>query len=230
MKIVLTPDWFLGPDVSIEIFSFLVLLAFFIYSIRSYKINKNKNALYLGIGFLIIALAEISTILTKFVLYYDTTFVQVVGQMVVTNHVVRSVDIFYNIGFFMYKLLTLVGLYIIYRIPLKRSAKRDVILGACFVLLSGFSSYLIFQIFHLTSIVLLELIIYNYSEIYKKNKSKNTCILITAFLILLLSHSIMLLHSRFLYVFAQFSQLISYLILLVLIIKITRTSNDKKKK
>jgi hypothetical protein len=64
MKIVFTPDWFLQGDVLVEFFSFIILCLFFYFSIRNYKLCGRKGFLHLGVGFLLIALAEISTILT----------------------------------------------------------------------------------------------------------------------------------------------------------------------
>jgi len=40
MRFVFTPDWFLGKDVLIEGFSFIVLLIFAILAIRYFKLNK----------------------------------------------------------------------------------------------------------------------------------------------------------------------------------------------
>ena len=128
MKIVFTPDWFLGSDVLIEIFSFIILSLFFYLSVRNYRLSKNKNSLYLGIGFLLISLAELARIFTKLVLYYDTTFIQTIGQLVITYQVVKSVDIFYYLGFFFHKFLTLMGLYVLYRLPLKKKSLSDVFL------------------------------------------------------------------------------------------------------
>jgi len=236
MKIVFTPDWFLTPDVLIEIFSFLVLLTFFILAWKSYKLSKNRNTKYLGLGFLAIALAELATIFTKIVLYYDTNFTQQVGQAIVSYRVVQSVDIFYYIGFFFHKLLTLGGLYMIYRIPLKRKLERDSLLAICFIIISALFGSAISSIFHVTALILIALIINNYYQIYRKNKSENTLILISAFSLLGLSRIIFLLHNAgFCYVSAQIIQLVSYLILLFLIIRITkgehgRKNNSKKKK
>ena len=230
MKIVFTPDWFLGSDVLIETFSFLVLLAFFILAYKNYKLSKNRSTKYLGLGFLAIAIAELATVLTKFVLYYDTTFTQNIGQIAVTSHLVQSVDIFYYIGFFFHKLLTLGGLYIIYRIPLKRKLERDSLLALCFIIISAAFSSSIYYLFHLAALILLLLIINNYYEVYKKNKSDNTAILITAFSLLALSQLIFILSQiGTLYVIAQLAQLVSYLILLVLIMRITREKHGRKK-
>ena len=231
MKIVFTPDWFLGSDVLIEVFSFLILVLFFALAYRNYRLSKNKNSLYLGAGFLIIAMAEVSTVLTKLVLYYDTLFTNQVGQMIVTYHVINSVDIFYYIGFFFHKLLTLLGLYVIYRLPLKRRRERDSIFAICFIIISALFSSSFYYLFHLAALVLLMLIINNYYQIYRKNKSENTLILIVAFSMLALSQTIFILSDlNIFYVVGQVIQLVSYLILLFLIIRITRHFEYGRKK
>jgi len=229
MKLVLTPDWFLGSDVCIEVFSFFVLAAFFLISLRSYRITKNKGSLYLGVGFLLISLAELSTILTKFVLYYDTMFTQTIGQVIVRYQMVHSVDIFYYVGFFWHKILTLLGLYIIYRIPKERKISSDAWLAVYFIILSVVFSQFFFHLFHLTALILLAMITSNYIEIYKENKSKNTKILIIAFSLMALSQVIFIMSQlNLMYAVGQVIQLVSYIIMLVLIIRITK--NGKKEK
>jgi hypothetical protein len=229
MKIVFTPNWFLGPDVLIETFSFAVLILFFVLCIKNYKLSKNKNSFYLGIGFFIIAFAEIFTILTKLILYYDTNFTQQIGHLIVTYNVVKSVDIFYYIGFFLHKFFTLSGLYIIYKIPSKKGTKGDFLLGIGFIIISAIFGNLFYYVFHLTVLLILGLIISNYMEIYQENKSENTKILITAFSLLALSQLIFILSPlSILYVIGQIIQLVSYIILLVLIIRITKHGPKKK--
>lgn len=231
MKIVFTPDWFLGGDVLIEIFSFAVLLAFFVLCVKSYKLTKNKSTFYLGAGFLAIAIAEIVTIFTKLILFYDTTFTQQIGQMVVTYNVVKSVDIFYYIGFFLHRLLTLVGFYIIYKIPSKKGTKEDYIIGACFIVISAVFSQFFYHVFHITVIVLLGLIIYNYNKVYRKNKLKSTKMLLVAFWILLVSQVLLCLSPlQMVYVLGQILQLVSYITLLILIIGIGKYGKEKSKK
>ncbi|VVB79566.1 Membrane-associated sensor domain protein [uncultured archaeon] len=231
MKIAFTPDWFLGTDVLIEIFSFAVLLIFFILCVRSYKLTKNKSTVYLGAGFLAIALAEIFTILTKLILFYDTTFTQEIGHMIITYHVVKSVDIFYYLGFFLHKIFTLLGFYIIYKIPSKKGTTEDYIIGACFIIIAAAFSQVFYYVFHITILVLLGLIIYNYSKIYKKNKLETTKILLVAFWILAVSHLLLCLSTlQIVYVFGQVLQLVSYLTLLILIIGIRKYGKEKSKK
>jgi len=231
MKLVFTPDWFLTPDVFIEFFSFVVLVLFFIYSVRNYKLTKNRGALYLGLGFLLIAVAELSTIATKLVLYYDSIFTRQLGDDIISYHLVNSVDIFYYIGFFFHKLLTLLGLYTIYRISSKRSSAGDVFLTICFIVIASLFSNAFYYVFHIVALILLCLIINNYYDLYKKNKFRNTKVLLGAFSMLALSQVIMILSKlQMLYVLAQIVQLISYIILLILIIIILNHGERKKKK
>lgn len=224
MKLVLAPDWFLGFDVLIEIFSFIILALFFWLCARYYKINKKKSFLYLGIGFLLVAIAQIATILTKLVLYYDTTFTQTIGQqLVLTYKVVKSVDIFYYIGFFFNRLLTLLGFYIIYRLPTKKIFSEEFLLAFYFIILSAAFSIFAEQLFHLTVIILLAMITYNYYKIYKKNKAENTRILLVAFSMLTFAHLIFLISkSGMLYVVSNIIELCSFIILLMLIVRILR--------
>jgi len=229
MKIVFTPDWFLSFDVLIEIFSFLVLIAFFMFALRSYKLNQNKKALFLGIGFFLIAFAEIFTIFTKLVLYYDTIFTKEVGQMIVTYHFVNSVDIFYYLGFFFHKLLTLSGLYLIYKIPSKKGTTGDFILAGFFIIISAIFSSSVYFVFHIIAMIILFFIVMNYVNIYKKTKFENTKTLIGAFAILLVSQIVFLFSSiKLVYAIGQILQLVSYIIMLILIYHITKHGKKKK--
>lgn len=234
MKITFTPEWFLAPDVLIEIFSFFILLAFFILCIKNYKLSKNKNLKYLGTGFLLIAIAELATILTKSVLFYDlllASFTQRVGQIILTTQVVKSVDIFYYAGFFFYKLLTLLGLFIIYRLPLKKKLSEDVLLIAYFLVISALVSSVFSYLFHLTVLLLIILIMYAYYTVYKKNKSENTKVLIMAFGILAIAHIIFMIScTGAAYALGQVIQLVSYIILLFLIIRILKYGKKDGKK
>ena len=49
MSVILAPEWFLGFDVLIEIFSFIVLAIFSAFSLKSYRLDrKKKNFVWKG--------------------------------------------------------------------------------------------------------------------------------------------------------------------------------------
>ena len=229
MKIVFTPDWFLGNDVLINIISSLVLFLFFLFAFKCYRINNKKSILYLGIGFLLIAVGELSTVLTKLVLYYDTNVTQEIGRIVVTYQVVQSVDIFYNIGFFLNRFFVLLGLYVIYKLPSDRKLSAEFFLIIYLMFIVALLSHTTYYFYHLTVLILLVLIINNYYKIYKKDRLVNTQILISAFILLSISQMLFMMSKlNYIYVAAQSIQLVSYITLLALIIKIIK--NGKKKK
>ena len=230
MRIVFTPDWFLGHDVLIDVFSFIILFLFFLFSIKGYKLNKNKRLLYLGVGFLLIALAELSVILTKFAIFYDTTLTQSIGGLIITYQVVSSLDIIYYLSFFFNRLFTLAGLYIIYKLPLKKIS-GDFVLVIYFIIIASVMFHQFYYLYHLTALIFLALITRNYIKIYLKNKLVNTKIFIVAMSLLAVSQ-VMFVFSKisYLYVTAQGIQLISYITLLILIIKITKNGKTKQVK
>lgn len=230
VRFVLTPDWFLGSDVLIEAFSFIVLLIFFILCMRNYSLNKNnKKILFLGIGFALIALAQLAMVVTKIPLYFDTSVTSSIGKAIITNNVVSSVDIFYKAGFFFHRLLTLVGLYVIYRLPAKRKSPGDFLLALYFIIISAVFSSELNSLFHATALILLVLITNNYYTIYKKNKFSNTRLLVSAFGLLAISQLLFMLSKlEFIYVTANIIELISYTIVLILIMRILKHGKKKK--
>ena len=229
MRLVPTPDWFIGKDVLIESFSFIVLFLFSFLSLKNYKLTKNKKFLYLGFGFSLIALAQLATILTKLVLYYDVGPSQAIGNLVLQKELVGSVDIFYFMGFFFYRLFTLLGLYIIYRLPVKKKSPGDLVLAIYFIAISAFFSRQWSGLFNITALILLVLIINNYYILYKRSKFRNTLILIIAFSILALSQLIFIFASTdLIFVLGNIVELISYGLLLALILRLVQHGKKTK--
>ncbi|MFC1685918.1 hypothetical protein ACFLZZ_02745 [Nanoarchaeota archaeon] len=231
MRFVFTPDWFLGKDVLIDVFSFFILAAFFILATQSYRLNKKKSSLFLGLGFLLIALAQLSSVLTRAVLYYDTTITQSIGQAVITYQVIKSVDLFYYVGFFFHKLLTVFGLFFIYKLPLKKETKKDFLFMSFLLFMTIALSSNLHYIFYFTSLILTIFIIRNYSVVYKKNKNKNTKLLLMGFYGLAISQAIFIFSNlAILYVAADLIELVSYSIFLIVIGRIFTASKKINKK
>jgi len=230
MRFVFTPDWFLGQDVLINLFSFLILGLFFFFSIKNYGVSKNKRLLYLGIGFLLIALAEFSVVLTKFAIFYDTTVAQNIGRIIITYEVVKSLDIVYYLSFFFNRLFTLLGFYIIYRLPLKRIS-GDFVLVVYSIFVISLLSHNFYYLYHFTALIFLALVTRNYLKIYRQNKLPNTGIFVVALSLLGLSQIMFILSKiSYMYVAAQVVQLISYITLLILIMRISKNGTKKQVK
>lgn len=223
MEFVSIPQWFKLHDVGIDLFSFLILLVFFILCTSYYRMAKKKSFLYLGIGFLLIAVGQLAYVITKIPIYYNTSLTTTIGNMIVTYHIVNSIASVYFIGFFAYKLLTLVGFYIIYRLLAKEKFSGEFVLALFFIVISVIMSATAEYLFHITIIILLILIIARYYQLYKENRSANTGILMCAFMLLFISHIILAITGATVPVItANIIELLSYVILLLLIIRILR--------
>jgi len=106
---------------------------------------------------------------------------------------------------------------------------RDYFLVLYLIIVSSALSQEFHYIYYMTSFFFLVLIINNYYRKYKENKFTNTKILIFAFSILCLAQIIFLLSKvDILFVMANIAELISYVILLFLIIRIMKYGEKKK--
>ena len=228
MKIVFAPDWFLTSDILIDVFSFVILLLFFTFAFRSYKLSRKKRILYIGVGFLLIALAELSNILTKIPLYYQTQVISNIGTAIISYDIVKTVDIFYYIGFFFERILMLLGFYIMYKLPLER-VSGEFFLNIYLIVIISLMGQSYYYVYHLTALILLVFLVNKYYKIYRKDGVANTGILVMAFVLLGLSQTVFLFSKlNYIYVSGQLMQLASYIILLVLIVKIVKDGKKKK--
>lgn len=229
MKVVIPPQGFLSMDILIEGISLITVLIFSILCIKNYKLNKDKKFLYLGGGFGLIALAQLIITITKSVLYYNASFIGMGGEIVIPYNLFDFVSVFSIIGFFGYRVLTLLGLYVVYKLP-KKVFERDSLLVLYLIVIVTIFSRDISHLFHITAFAILLLIIIKYYNVYNKNESKGTLILILAFTGMALSNAIFIFARlmSLIYVTASIIELISYITLLVLIIRIVKY--DKKKK
>jgi hypothetical protein len=185
--------------------------------------------LYLGVGFGFIAIAQLAILLTKFGLYYNTSIKTYVKDLVITYNIVSSSNVIYNLGIFFNKALTLIGLYVIYRLPKKTKSIKDIFLVIYFIILSVLMSDAVNYLFRITAMGLFLVLAYSYYLIYKKNRFPNTMILSTAFGVLALSQILFMMSQiNVVVVIADFLELASYITLLVLIIRILKHGTKKE--
>lgn len=83
-------------------------------------------------------------------------------------------------------------------------------------------------LFHLTVLIFLISITRNFYDIYRKNKNVNTGLILTAFFILFLAHLVYLLPTAPHEAIGNLMELVSFLILLFLIIRILRQGKTLK--
>jgi len=230
LRLVLSPQWFLGPDIIIDFFSFLVLLSLAVISLKYYTISKNKKLIYLGFAFFLVGIGELSRLIMNLGLYYDFTVVHQVGKIVITSTIVRSIDYVYYIGFFLHRFFIMLGFYFLYYITKKNKSRTEHFLILYFIVISAIFTDNAYYLFNITVTLLLAMIFANYFKVYKKTKSENTKILTLGFFMLLISYMLMIFSKidSNIYILANILQLISYGIFLYIIVRIYKYNENRR--
>src|SRR3989338_6915246 len=214
VQVVFSPKWFWGKDILIDSIALLVLLLIAIFATRYYRVKKSRKCLYLALSFYLIALSFFSKILINFTIYYRVLHTQVIGSMGYTQVVLKSSEILSVSGLFLYRLFTLLGLFMLYSIYEKQS-KANIILMMYFIVISIFFG----------------IISNRYYQNYKKNKEKASGMLAASFSIITLSQIFFMFvnFTKHFYVVGEIIQLIGYIALLVTFIKVLKHGREKDK-
>lgn len=231
IQLVYSPQWFYGKDIIIDIISIIVLFLIGFFSIRSYKIKKNRNYLFLATSFFMISISFIFKIMTNFTIYYKVLETHTLPFGTLTYQALKSTDVLFLIGYLAYRLLTLVGLYILYLIYEKRPySKANVLLVIYLLIVSTYFSRAAYYIFHLTAFLLLLLITYQYFMHYKEHKQTATKTLAISFAIITAGNlfSCFIEMEPAIYAIAEIIQLIGYILLLITFIIVLKHGKKKK--
>jgi hypothetical protein len=228
------PQWFYVASIIIDLVTILVLFSIASAAIKYYKLNDNKNYSKLGFAFSLIAISFLFKMVTNFIVYYDFVKAQEIPQTIInTLETIKSFNIVANSSFLFFTLFNLAGLYALYSIK-RGQSRQTVLLIIYFILLSTFISTLyshsLYYIFHLTSLVFLILISSKYFNIYSRNQHKNTGYLAYSFSIIATSQAFFMFIAlnQIIYVIAEIVQLIGYIILLSVLIRVLNYGKEKK--
>ena len=231
IQVVYTPQWFYGKDILIDIVSIFVLSLIAFFSVRYYKVDKkNKNYLYLALSFFLISLSFLFRILTNFTIYYKVLETKQIGLLTFTYHAVKLTNILFFVGFFLYRLLTLLGLYMLYSIYQKNQPKSNIFIVTYLILISTCFSQSAYYIFHATALMLLLFVTAQYYKNYTRNKDFTAKSLVSSFALITISQIFFMFVevNTLLYVIAEFIQLFGYGILLFTFIKVLQNAKKKK--
>jgi len=231
IQLVYSPIWFYGKDIAIDIISMLVLFFIAFFSIRYYRISKkNRNYLHLGLSFLLIGASFIFKILTNFTIYYKVPATRTLGFITLTYPVLKYTNLLFFFGFYVHRVLMLIGFYLLYCIYQKKSSKVDKFIVIYLILVLTYFSQWAYYVFHANSLIILMLLIWQYGKNYKKNKSKTAKLLLYSFQIIAVSQVFFIFVSLndLLYVIAMIIQLIGYIMLLTTFIMVIKYGKKKK--
>jgi hypothetical protein len=232
IELIFSPKWFYGKDIVIDIVSIFVLILIAYFSFKYYHLSyKNKKYLLLSSSFFVMGLSFLFKIVTNFTLYYSTIHTQQLGLFVLTYKVFHSSDILFSIGFLIHRILMLIGLFILYLVYSKTN-KVDILIFTYFIFILTYFSRSEFYVFHLTSLLFLIIITYQYWQNYKKVKHSNNLWLFYSFILIIVSQLIFVFmgFNHTFYAIAEIIQLLGYISLLITFIKVLKDGKKKRTK
>jgi hypothetical protein len=225
-------ELFYGKDLFIDIFSIIVSLLIFSYAMKYYKINKEqKKYKYIISSFALLAISFVFKILTHFTIYYKTVETKQMGVLTITYQTLKSSQILIFWGLFLYRVLSLLALYLLYAGYTRKQTKSSTLLIIYLLLLVGYLSQSVYYVYHLTSFFLLFLITDRLLHAYSKSRHYKTRLLAYSFGTIMLSQAlfIFLNINPIFYILAEIIQLCGYLLLLFTFIKVLRDGKKKRK-
>lgn len=216
---VFGPEWFYGFDSILESIAIIVSVLLVFYSYKCFKLTKENKYLYFSTAFLSLTFAFIAKIIGTLAIYRPAITRTAMGSTIhqaFTGLTPYSIN---ALAFIVYTFFTLLGFMILFLIisRLRWKNKRVIALLVYFVFLATWISIIHYQLFYLTSFVLLLLITYSYYKNFKEIRNEKAKFVVIAFGILLVSQAffIFVIYSRIIYVMAELIQLLGFVYLLI---------------
>ena len=223
VKLVYSPQWFYGKDIIIDLVSIFVLLLIAFFSIKSYKFRKNRNYLYLAVSFALLAASFLFKILMNFNIYFKFLEKSEMGVVTTTYEAMKASHSLFSASFLLYWLLTLFAVYFLYSIYHKQTLTSHL-LNVYLIFISTYLAYPDYYIFHITLLVLLGLVAFEYSRKYLNTRHFATRLVAYSFGIIALSQMFFVLVgiNNYFYVIGELVQLVGYASLLFTFIMVLR--------
>ena len=231
INILFSPKWFYGKDILIDVVSIIVLVMISFVTFRFYRLNKKKKQhLYFSLASALLLLSFIFKILTNFTLYEHVTTTKQIGFFTLTFHTIHYSDTLFLVGTILYRLLTLLGFYLLFSIYYKEQPKPIYLLMFFFIFISTYFTSQTYYIFHLAALLFLIFITKKYYANYLKTKDRPAKLIFWSFGIILLSQLIFIFIglTKILYVIAEVTQLLGYALLLVSFMMVLYYGKKKK--
>jgi hypothetical protein len=225
------PKWFYGFDSIIELIAIIISILLVYYSYKCFKLTKENRYLYFSTAFLSLTLAFIAKIMSTWAIYKPQVTRTALGSSI--HQTFTSLTPFYinALALIVHVFFSLLGFMILFLIisKLKWNNQRVIILLVYFVFLATWLSAIHFQLFYITSFVLLFLITYSYYQNYREIRNEKAKLVVIAFGMLLVSQAffVFIVYSRTIYVLAEIVQLLGFVYLLIPFILIFRKKPKK---
>jgi hypothetical protein len=205
-----------GNDIFVDLFSAIVLIMICFTAFKFSKLRKRKEYSYLITSLLLLAISFIFKIFTHFSVYLTTS------DIIITKNV-----IFWML--LIHRVLSLIAFYLLYLVFAQKKQSLITIFFLYLLLIIGYVTNTIYYVFHITTFVIMILIIERMYKSFRKHHHKKTKFMIITFTALAISQLLFTFTNRnpLIYGTAEFIQFIGYLLLL-LTFKVIKDGTKRK--
>jgi len=214
---------FYGIDSFVELLTVIVCFVISFYSIRVYKLIKDKNYKFFSIAFLLLGISFLFKIFSNITFFNKFQVHEANFVLTIISHF-RFVELINFFSFTFYKIFHIIGFLLLFLTLTKNEDKEKTWL---FIYLSVivvlFSIYFNF-VFHLTLVFILIYLALYFYENYRKRENINSFLVFISFLIILTSHLFFIFSdvSNLFYFTGEVFLLIGFLCLLTNQVKLKR--------
>jgi len=231
---VFGPNWFYGFDSIIDLIAVIVSVLLVYYSYKCYRVTKENRYLYFSTAFSSLTIAFIAKIIGILPIYKPAITRTSLGSTIHETFTNLTPYYINALAFIVYIFFTLLGFMILFLIISRLRWKNIRVLALLlyFVFLATWISIIHYQLFYVTSFVLLFLITYSYFKNYAEIRSEKARFVLIAFAMLLISQAffVFAIYSPISYVLAELIQLLGYIYLLIPFIMVFRKKPKKRVK
>jgi hypothetical protein len=216
IRFTFSPQYFNGIDSLLEIITVIVALLIAYYSYQLYKFSSDSKYKYFAWAFIAIFVAYIFKILTNVTIYYHIIDDVQLGRIELQFLSLRTSNLLYIIGYFLYRFLFFFGLLGIWFTIEKVYNRKLLLLLAWFMFVVAFVSHYAYFFFHITIFLLLAFITHSYFMNQQKVAPRTAKLVTLSFAMLMLSHVLFIFEiiSLDFYVVGTLIQTIAFSILL----------------
>lgn len=206
----LSPDWFFGYDIVLEILFAIVTFIVSLLAFKVYKSTSQKQAFYLGWSFMLISISNIFQSIINFLI------ITKLNENICGVIRIQSVEAFNAAGMIIHMFFMIAGLSVLAFMTLRLEDYRGLVLIAGLALIAVFLSANPLYMFYAVSSLLLVIISWYFIRNFLRNKQTKTLLIAIAFLFLLFGsvHFLFSVNHALFYAIGHFLELIAYSLVL----------------
>lgn len=222
--VFLTPDWFFGYDILLELFfAFIAFLVSF-YAYKVYRISDQRQTKFLSIAFFFISVSYFILAVINFIVAQNLDE-QVCGALGLNR--VFLLQLF---GTYLHALFFIMGLITLAYITFNTKSMSVYFLLLSIVLTSVYYNPVKLFIFYVLSALITGYLIYYYAKAYLSIKKPNVMLMLIAVIFLFLStvHFIFAINNSLFYFIGHLLELAAYVIILSNLLMVLKHGEKKR--